>query len=779
MQHQILGLRDYIAKNGELKKKDTFYEKKWAAQDLKDIFKNPDQFLKDIPKEEQYNLYFTVAASQGRREFLSQKYIPFDIDGIDVKRARETISAALMALGLKWENTLSLFSGNGVQFFVELHEPFTDPNYFDENRVHYKSCCERINKALKEADLPGDADSSVFSMARLMRFPKTLNVKPDKPKRMAEVLQAESVPTAFSLAEASGIPRLAKEEVLAKWPPPDTDAVLAGCLNLKMMLDQPDKVPEPLWYANASIVGHLGTNPAEGRKIWHDYSAKYKKYDAREADRKLEQALAASGPRTCANFSSLPGSRCGECPHFKKIKSPILIQGPNYIRTKASGFHHMETNAEGKVVLGRPNYEDLLKWFEQEHPYVTNAVGGQIYTFEKTHYNSFSPNEVKAFAEKWFQHCNQNKAGEFYQKVVRNNLVKPEWFPNTSENQMNFLNGVLDIKTMKFTEGHPRDKGFMYVLPYNYDATEDAPRFSRYLEEVTKGDKELQKTLLEFGGYCLSNDEYWEHKALLLVGSGRNGKSVFLEVMASIAENAFSTVSMRNLQDVQHVATLEGKLFNLSEESSSNSFRETDMFKALTTGGQITVKTVYEKPYQIRNRAKLIFSCNELPSSADKSFGFYSRFAIVPFDAVFTRENRDPLLIQKLKAERAGILNMMLEAYREMKHRGYMTQSARGDLELEQYKTENDSVLQWIKEHVTVLPRTQTDEKYTAVSELYNSYKNFCDIDGVRAMPRVPFSKRLGAILPDVGNRHSTQRVDNKPARVIMGVVLDRSKDSF
>lgn len=154
LQHQIIGIREYTNGSGKVHKKDAFYENKWGAPTLHDLFADPFRYLEKVPNEERYNLYFTVAESAGKREFVKQKYIPFDIDDIDVERKEDTVRAALSALGLKWENTASVYSGNGVQFFVELTEYFTDKEYFDRNKIFYKACCDKINSALKKQGFP-------------------------------------------------------------------------------------------------------------------------------------------------------------------------------------------------------------------------------------------------------------------------------------------------------------------------------------------------------------------------------------------------------------------------------------------------------------------------------------------------------------------------------------------------------------------------------------------------------------------------------------------------
>ncbi len=139
-----------------------------------------------------------------------------------------------------------------------------------------------------------------------------------------------------------------------------------------------------------------------------------------------------------------------------------------------------------------------------------------------------APLEVKAFAEKWFTDCTARKASEFVAEVERRAHVDKNWFADTTESKTNFSNGVLNTKTSVFTEGHSSDNGFKYVMPYPYDPAAKAPTFEKVLDDFTCGDKELAQQLLEFCGYCLSNDRCWDHKSLLLVGSrGSNGKSTF------------------------------------------------------------------------------------------------------------------------------------------------------------------------------------------------------------------------------------------------------------
>lgn len=771
MRHQILGLRDFVDKNGITRKTDsTFYKNGWGTSDLKEIFQNPEIFLSQIPESEHWNLYFTASLCAGKREFQQLKYIPFDIDHVDTEKTKDTLGIALNALGLDFTSTMSLCSGNGLQFFVEV-PPVEDPGFFEDQRKYYKACCDRINKALREHDYRGSADTAVFDPARLMRFPNTLNKKPGKEDKKSYIIQSQSTPQKFTLKDAAGIPTIAKQEAIVKWPSPDTEAVLAECLNIVEMTENPNGVPEPLWYANASVIGRL----EDGKAHWHRLSSLYAKYNRDEAETKLEQAIDSSNPRTCKSFANLPGSKCKGCKHNNtKLVSPILIKGPNYLPTKNTSFHTIGISATGQPTVGKPDYEGLLKWFEMNHPFVTQSEAEAVYEFTGTHFEKYPEGDIKSFAEASFRpHSMTAKTSEFTSKVKRNNTVRVKWFSETTESRLNLLNGNLNTQTGEFEAGHSKERGFNYVLPYKFDPAAKAPLFEKFLEEVTCGDTELRQLLLEFGGYALSNDPCNHHKALALLGEGRNGKSVFVQILQSLAENGYSSVSLEDLSNPQFSAMLEGKLFNCFGEGSTY-IKNTNQFKELVGGGSVNSKTVFEKPYTFINKAKIIFACNKMPTSSDTSHGFYSRFLVVPFNATFVEyedgsDNKvmDVHLLPKLIEERPGIINLMLSAYRETKKRGNLIDPVASKAQLNQYKDETDNIRLWVNENLEV---NKNEKDKLTCAEMYQSYKDFCDDNEVKPDSGPRFFARLHNTVFGNKDRSTRKSIDGKQHRALWGV---------
>ena len=140
------------------------------------------------------------------------------------------------------------------------------------------------------------------------------------------------------------------------------------------------------------------------------------------------------------------------------------------------------------------------------------------------------------------------------------------------------------------------------------------------------GDQEMADTLEEYGGYCISGDVPRLQKAMVLLGSGANGKSVFLDVLQAVAGKAnYSTVMARDLGHDTKRYSLVGKLFNVSEEVHRTAFTNTDILKALINGGSLRYKKLYSQPFETKVNTKLIMAANELPPTEDRTDGFFRR----------------------------------------------------------------------------------------------------------------------------------------------------------
>ena len=146
--------------------------------------------------------------------------------------------------------------------------------------------------------------------------------------------------------------------------------------------------------------------------------------------------------------------------------------------------------------------------------------------------------------------------------------------------------------------------------------------------------------LQEIIGYCLYKG-YPIQKAIMLVGSGSNGKSVFIQLLQHFlgvyhcASNSLQKLAVNRFS----LSSLHGKLANLFADLSSSSLSDTSIFKMLTGGDLIQAEKKFKDEFSFTNYAKLIFSANAIPKSPDDSDAFFRRWIIIVFPFKFTGKN--------------------------------------------------------------------------------------------------------------------------------------------
>ena len=747
---QILGLREFTTEQGEVKLYDSHFGNGWRAPSVAELFANLEQYIEVIPDEHRYNMFYTTAECEERkgRVFVKQNILPIDID--DVEEPDQVIDVVLHELGLPHDKVGLVDSGNGVHILIQLPYFIEDVSYFKANRVYYKALCGRINLALFSAGLKGSADPSVFSAARLLRLPLTENRKPNKPVKKCVLINGHIEPLNVDLISLADMPSVSEGDHIhprayGRFPDPDTEAVQEKCPFIKYTKENQEKVSEPQWYAMLSIVGRL----ENGDKLVHEYSQEYSGYHPDTTDFKLEHALEASGPRTCENIDTL-WDGCKSCPQWCKISSPIQLVGENYIRTKDTGFYDVKVK-NGIVVRDKPNYDDLVKYYETHNKFFTDMNSEVTYKYNGKYWEEVPKLEIHKFAEDSFDPSpSRSMCVEFETKVKRTNL-RDETF-RVVDGKLNFTNGVLDIDTLELEE-HSEEYGFTYVIPYDYTEGGNTPVWDRFLTQVTQENPALVQLINEVVGYLVSGaDPRYVQKAFILYGSGGNGKSVLLDVVRNlVGKSNFSAVSMASLGTPTGRIRLKDGIVNITDETPTGAFMESSDFKAIVAGDVIEMRKLYQQPVEWKSMTKLVFACNEMPVTRDHSDGLHRRLVIIPFKARFSEEigNLDPFIGDKLNAERSGILGKVLRAYKRVKDNGYkFTYVAEIKEERDDYKEVGDTIFQFVED--TCL---YDDENNVPAKIAYRCYVSWCEEVYVKPVSWAGFLRRFAKCLSDEDSR--------------------------
>lgn len=767
---QILGYREYFNKTKQSwDVKHVLFPV--AAESIPDLFGNAEKYLNEIPVNERFNLHYTLAdCFEAPRLFKSQSTIPFDLDDINVDRVSEYVSLMVKELGVPFNEMGITFSGHGLHFLVEIDYSIQSEEELKSLQTSYKTLCLRIDGAIKSAKLPGKVDSAIFRPSGTLRFPGSENrafYQRDKnlphklfPSVNSYAINNTMVVQEFKLLEIEPVEMPSRDNVtpneLRQFPRPDTDYLLEECAFLKWNFEKPEEVVEPQWYAALSIVGVL----PNGRDIAHKMSKGHPDYDYNTTDLKLTQAMEASGPRTCSNIDSL-SDKCRSCKFYGQITSPILLRGPDYIKTLDTGFWEIEVDKKtGKPKPARPAYEDLRRFYEKQYKYISVGDSKTIYTWKDTHWVEMGDTFIAGFAEQNMNPRPRNThISEFLGTVWRNNQRPDSEFNESTIGRSNLSNGVLKLDSLEL-EPHDPKYGFRSVLGHQYDPKATCPRFDKFLEEVTQRDKDKAAVLMEFAAYAFSGMPYLHHKALILTGEGANGKSTFLNVLKKLAgHSAYSSLMLNQLSQEYSLAFMVGKLFNVAEETPTRSLMDTSNFKNLSAGGSYMAREPYKKPIQVdNNTTKFIMACNELPALTDFSGGIERRFLIVSFDAVFKGKDQDPYLEEKLLEELPGIFNRIVEGYKRLIDQKGFTRLDSSDEQVREYMNSHNSAYQFYDESVEPSPGN-----CIPANDLFRAYVDWCKPMGIRPVT----SNKFGAEIRKVTGKPSIQRkINNKNTKV-------------
>lgn len=335
--------------------------------------------------------------------------------------------------------------------------------------------------------------------------------------------------------------------------------------------------------------------------------------------------------------------------------------------------------------------------------------------------------------EKLQNYTRNNRIKEVKGYIRRATYAEPS---PSGKKLINLKNGRLDWKTGELYP-HNENEFIITQIPVVYNPEADCPVFKQYLR--TTLEKEIIPLIPEIIGYCLIPDTSFE-KAIVLLGEGANGKSVFLNVLtALLGENNVSNSELQMLINNRfRAAELLGKLANISADIGNQRLENTERFKKLITGDRMTVEQKHKDPFEFNNYARLLFSANELPGSRDRTYAFYRRWLIIPFTRTFKGENADKNLTQKLVKELSGIFNLGLRGLKRLKKNNKFTEPQQVIEAKKKYKMQNDSVTAFINERIE-----ESKDNHIIKKHLYNEYKKWCEEQGLKPVShRNPDFKR-------------------------------------
>jgi len=449
-------------------------------------------------------------------------------------------------------------------------------------------------------------------------------------------------------------------------------------------------------------------------------------------------------------------------PHVEKIKKQLEQLDPDseqaalltkqLEKIKLNVKHYLVLTIENVLKLAERNRWGLCK----NHDFIYLFNGTYWTDIDKETFQKFLGEAaekmgVARFSARYYQFREQL----FKQFLATAYLPTPNSKADTV--LINLKNGTFEI-TPQGTRLKPFDRSdfITYQLPFEYNPQAKAPIFEAYLNRVLP-DKERQRILAEYLGFVFikhGSKSLKEEKALILYGTGANGKSVFFEIVNALLgiENvsSFSLQSLTN-DNGYFRAYLANKLVNYASEI--NGKLETAVFKQMVSGEPVEARLPYGEPFILKQYAKLIFNVNELPKDVEHTNAYFRRFLIIPFDVTIPPHEQDKNLHTKIiESELSGVFNWVLDGLNRLLEQKRFSHCEAALQAVEQYKNESNSIKLFLDEN----GYKQSPTLYRLIKELYPEYRNFCHEDGMTAFKKVNFSKQLQALGVQIGRQSGT-----------------------
>jgi P4 family phage/plasmid primase-like protien len=302
----------------------------------------------------------------------------------------------------------------------------------------------------------------------------------------------------------------------------------------------------------------------------------------------------------------------------------------------------------------------------------------------------------------------------FYVEKFEQNL-------DTNPNLIGFENGVYDLDTMLFREGHPDDNVTLSV-GYEYDEYDvnhpDVKNVIRFLQQVFVNVR-LRKYFRRYMASCLSGGNVNKHFMIFTGRKGDNGKSVTVkliemalgEYVAKVPTSLLTCQRGKSGDATPELAMLRGKKVAIAQEPSEGDKFNIGQLKELTGNDSIYVRGLFEGGATMKMMCKLILQCNRIPRIPAHDKAAMNRTKVLEFESLFNSDapedkkeqwkkkhfHADNNLDPKIESMAPAFMWLLIKEFPK-----YMKEGIKAPDELieatKQYKDDNDIYQMFINE---------------------------------------------------------------------------------
>jgi putative DNA primase/helicase len=353
---------------------------------------------------------------------------------------------------------------------------------------------------------------------------------------------------------------------------------------------------------------------------------------------------------------------------------------------------------------------------------------------------------------------NMIREAEHYAPILPQNLDR-------NKAVIGVKNGIIDLKTGELLP-HDREAYLTKQCPVIYNPDAPEPKlWLQFLSDIFGGDPYMLDYIQKCVGYSLTGSTS-EQCAFFLFGTGRNGKSTFLEIVRGILGDYATNIQPQTIMvnpksgnaPSSDIARLKGARLVTSVEPNEGMRLDEGLLKQLTGDDVVTARKMFSEEFEFKPEFKLWMATNHKPLIRGTDTGIWRRIHLIPFEVQIPLDRVDRKLKYKLVKESEGILKWAVEGCIKWQNEG-LTMPQKVLEAVREYQHEMDVISAFLD------ACCMTGEGETKASKLYAVYAKWAEEHNEYLMSSTKFGTEL--------KRKGIVKKNMPDGRYYVGITLD------
>lgn len=413
---------------------------------------------------------------------------------------------------------------------------------------------------------------------------------------------------------------------------------------------------------------------------------------------------------------------------------------------------------------------DGMKWKVDDKGSIRKLIDEMIESIKNEkvlHSEDVTEEEAREVFQKYYKKTRGTQAKKnIMNELMHRRPATPDEF-DKDDMLLNVANGYIDLTSRELYK-HDINKMFSQITNTDYTEKMQPAVWLDFLNDIFAGDKAVIRYIQKALGYSLTGSTR-EQIMFILFGKGRNGKSIFVEVISEILGDYSNNMQAKSLMVKKNdnvntdIARLSKARFVTSSEPNEGFRFDEGLIKQLTGGDKVTARFLYAEEFEYTPKFKIWVSTNHKPIIRGTDDGIWRRLVLIPFDVQIPEEKVDKDLKYKLLREAPAILNWMAEgAYMWMQEGLAMPEKLKEAVQ--KYRNEMDTLGQFIEDCCKV--DKNSSEK---VSNLHQAYKTWSNdnLTSTKVLGMKSFSQKM---------EERFVKESRRDANYFIGIEIDNKK---